>query len=260
MRLWRPAVSGTLSLAALLLIPGSGGKCRAESSLLQSSNSLSTPAMTRLSAEERGDIYLARGEYVQAIEAYRDAPRSAEVWDKMGVAWHHMNAIGEARHDYQRALLIRPNYPEALNNLGATYFANRDYKKAIRLYRDALRLMPKSAVIAANLGTAYFARGKFRQGFEAYHRAFELDPTVFDEPDSLANVAANTSLSYRAHEDYCLAELFAEAGMQKQAIEYLTRALNEGFDNKQQIMQDSVFVQLRKTQEFAQLMAGQKLH
>jgi tetratricopeptide (TPR) repeat protein len=258
MKLRWPAAPGMISLAVLLLVTWPGQTCGAEASL-QTSTSLLTPEMVKLSPEARGDIYLARGEYEQAIEAYREAPRTAEVWDKTGVAWHHLDAIGEARHDYQRALLIRPNYPEAINNLGATYFAQRDYKKAIRLYRQALRLMPKSAVIAANLGTAYFARGKYRQGFEAYRRAFQLDPTVFDEPDSLSNVAASTSLAYRAHEDYCLAELFAQAGMQKQAIEYLTRALNEGFDDRQQIMQDSVFAHLRKTQEFAQLMAAQKL-
>lgn len=248
------------ALAALISAVGAGTRCGAAASLQVTTTSLSVPGAAKLSPEERGDVYLARGEYEQAIEAYREAPRTAEVWDKMGVAWHHLDAIDEARHDYQRALLIRPNYPEAINNLGATYFAQRNYKKAIRLYQNALRLMPQSAVIAANLGTAYFAQGKFRQGLNAYRRAFQLDPAVFAEPDSLANVPGNTSRAYRAREDYCLAELFAQAGMEQQALEYLSRALNEGFDDTQHIMQDSVFAQLRKTQEFAQLMAAQKLH
>lgn len=247
-------------LATFLSVVCAGSASWAQASLQMATTSLSVPGLTKLAPETRGDIFLARGEYEQAIEAYREAPRTAEVWDKMGVAWHHLDAIGEARHDYERALLIRPNYPEAINNLGATYFAQKNYKKAIRLYEHALRLMPGSAVISANLGTAYFARGKFRKGLEAYRRAFQLDPTVFDEPDSLSNVPGSTERAYRAHEDYCLAELFAQAGMKKQAIEYLTRALNEGFDDTRQIMHDNVFAQLRKTQEFAQLMAAQKPH
>lgn len=255
MKCWR--IPGTLTVAALVLITWNGRAGRAEASLQTAS--LAAP-MEKLPPEARGDLYLARGDYVLAIEAYREAPPTAVVWDKMGVAWHHLDAIREARHDYQRALLIRPNYPEAINNLGATYFAQHNYKKAIRLYEHALRLMPGSAVIAANLGTAYFARGKFRQGLDAYRQAFQIDPEIFDAADSLSNVPGNTDRAYRAHEDYCLAELFAQAGIEKQAIEYLTRALNEGFEDRREIMQSSVFAQLRKTQEFAQLMAAQKLH
>lgn len=245
-----------LVMAAVVVAMCAGQNGRAAS--LQTD--VSESGMAKLTPEARGDIYLVRGQYEQAIEAYQAAPRTAEVWDKMGVAWHHLDAIGEARRDYQRALIIRPDYPEAINNLGATYFGQRNYKKAIKLYRHALELMPGSAVIAANLGTAYFAQGKFRQGLDAYRHAFELDPAVFESPDSLSNVPAHTTMAYRAHEDYCLAELFAQAGMEKQALEYLSRALNEGFDNTRQIMQDSVFAKLRRTQEFAQLMAAQKLH
>jgi tetratricopeptide (TPR) repeat protein len=119
-------VTGTMWVAAMLLATWTGRTCRAEASL-QMTSSVSEPGIARLRPEARGDLYLARGEYEQAIEAYQQAPRTAEVWDKMGVAWHHLDAIGEARHDYQRALLIRPNYPEAINNLGATYFAQRNY-------------------------------------------------------------------------------------------------------------------------------------
>lgn len=264
-----PAAGMVVAVAAILLI-GPGSRCAAALSLQSSAThsaepgSLSTAttplsreAMNKLPPEQRGDLYMIYGRYVSAIAAYREAPRSAELWNKIGVAYHHLNAIAEARHDYRRALMIQPNYPQAINNLGATYFADHNYKKSIELYRHALRLLPHSAVIAANLGTAYFAQGKFRQGMRAYNKAFRLDPAVFSNPDSL-NAPGTTNTEYSAQEDYCLAELFAQAGMQKQALEWLARAFNEGFSDRKRLMQDGVFATLRQTREFAALMAQQK--
>jgi tetratricopeptide (TPR) repeat protein len=217
-----------------------------------------TTGLAALPPEQRGDILMARGEYLAAVEAYREAPTDAQVLNKTGIAYHHLLAIDLAKQDYQKALLIRPNYPEAINNLGAVYFAERDYKKAISLYRKALELLPQSAVIAANLGTAYFARGKYEPGLAAYRRAFALDPTVFT--DSSQIISGPTSNHDRAHQDYCIAELFAQAGMQDRAIEYLRKAFDEGFTDRNKLMEDAVFAKLRQTAQFAQLMAEQKPH
>lgn len=210
-------------------------------------------------AEERGDILMARQEYIAAIEAYRQAPQNAVIYNKMGMAYHHMLAFDVAKKDYEHALLIRPNYPEAINNLGAAEFAQGRYRQAVKLYRRAFKLMPHSAVVAANLGTAYFARRKFSQGMEAYRTAFRLDPSVFSK-DSTQVIAGPTSEADRAQQDYCLAELFAESGMKDQAIEYLRKAFDEGFGDRTRLRSDHVFDQLRKTAEFAALMGEQKLH
>ncbi len=250
MTIRRLLVSLPLAAAALLLYPAPF--CRAEAQ---------TPAaqsLPTLSAEDRGDLLMARQQYLAAIEAYRQAPMDAVVLNKIGMAYHHLFALDEARKDYQKALLIRPNYPEAINNLGAADFAQGNYKEAIRLYRRALKLMPRSAVIAANLGTAYFARSKYKNGLEAYQTAFSLDPTVFD-PDSPSLIQGSTTAKDRARQDYCIAELFAEAGNIDRALEYLRKSLNDGFDDRNRLMQDTDFAQLRKTPEFAQLMAEEKL-
>ena len=210
-----------------------------------------------MTPEQRGDLLIARQQYLAAIDAYRQAPVTAVTLNKMGIAYHHLFALDEARRDYQKALLIRPNYAEAINNLGAADFAQGRYKDAIKLYRRALRLMPESAVIAANLGTAYFARGKYNNGLEAYQTAFRLDPTVFSEDTPL--VQGPTASRDRARQDYCLAELFAEAGDKVHAIEFLRKALDDGFSDHNRLMQDTDFAQLRKTSEFAQLMAEEKI-
>lgn len=211
-----------------------------------------------LSAEERGDLLMAHQQYVAAIDAYRQAPADAVTLNKMGMAWHHLLAFEEAKKDYEKALLIRPNYPEAINNLGAADFSRGDYRQAIRLYRRAIKLQPNSAVIAANLGTAYFARHKYQLGLKAYQTAFALDPGVFTV-DSPLTIEGPSNSHDRGRQDYCLAELFAKGGDQNRALEYLRKALNDGFNDRNRLLQDSNFAQLRKTSEFAQLMAEEKI-
>lgn len=213
-----------------------------------------------LPPEQRGDLMMARGQYVAAIKAYKEAPQdSAVVWNKMGMAWQHLFAIDEAKKDYQRALRLKPHFPEAINNLGTIYYAKKDYGEAERLYRRALKLMPRSATVYNNLGAAYFAQGNYKKGAKAYQKAFAINPSVFGNA-SFRGVAELGSPQQLAVQDYCLAELFAQAGMTDSAIEYLRKAMSEGFRDRKRIMKDHAFSSLRKTPAFAELVNEEKKH
>ena len=75
----------------------------------------------------------------------------------------------DARHSYERALKLNPHYAEAMNNLGAVYYAERNLHKAEHLYKGSLRLSPNAASVYSNLGTVYFAEGKGKKGAEHQH-------------------------------------------------------------------------------------------
>lgn len=224
----------------------------------QEASSVHTASSHVLPPEARGDVLMAQRQYMAAIKAYREAPRnSAVVWNKIGMAWQHLFAVDEAKTDYERALRIRPHYPEAMNNLGTVYYEKKNYKAAEKLYRRALKSMPRSATFYNNLGAAYFAQGKFKQGFEAYRNAFAIDPTVFASA-SFEGISELGSSEQLARQNYCLAELFARAGMKDRAIEYLRKALDEGFSDRKRLMADRAFSSLHGTAAFAQLMAQEK--
>jgi len=215
-------------------------------------------AAVDLSPEIRGDLAMAHQQYLQAIDDYTQvSTRTAVVWNKLGMAYHHLFAMDEARRDYERALHMRPNYSEALNNLGAVYYAKKNYKKAIRYYRKAIALDPQSATVYSNLGTAWFARGKSESGIEAYRTAFTLDPQVFDTNSALL-VHEALPARERALQDFCLAKLYAASGQNQAALEFLRKALDEGFSDRKQILDDHTLASLRATPEFAQLMTEQQ--
>jgi tetratricopeptide (TPR) repeat protein len=223
----------------------------------QDTNDLQEVALDGMTAEQRGDVLMAQHAYVEAAYVYSLGPMNAVLWNKTGIAYHHLLAIGEARSDYQKALSLQPDYADAMNNLGATYYAERNYKKAIRLYRQALELTPQSAVIRVNLGTAYFAARKRREGAVEYRAAFAEDPSVFDM-NAPEMIRAPTATQDRANLEFCLAELFAEAGDRDQALSYLEQAFLNGSADRKRVMEDPAFAALRTQPEFAALVARER--
>jgi len=216
-------------------------------------------SMYQLSPEEQGDLYMARRQYVAAIEAYRHAPLlSSRVWTKIGVAYHHLFALDEAMKDYQQALRLDPHNADALNNIGAAFHGKRDYGSATKYYKKALKYAPGNASIYCNLGVAYFANHKYRDAEKAYGHAFALDPNAFDH-DPTATIDTGASREERIAQHYYLARTFARVGQQAQALQYLRKAIDEGFRDKHKLDGEQDFATLRTTIEFKQLMAQQIL-
>jgi len=206
------------------------------------------------SMEESADVLMARQEYQAAISAYGLIPdKSAAIWNKTGIAYQHMYAFEEAKEDYERALRLRRNYPDALNNLGTVFLEQKDFHAAEKLFKKAIRSDPNKACFSKNLGTTYFAEGKIQQGAEAYRSAFSLDPDIFGQTGA-QSIQEPSSTVERAGLYYCMAELFARAGLTDRAIDFLRKSLSEGFNDHKRLLEDNDFAQLRTTPAFSQLM------
>ena len=149
---------------------------------VQTANGLRTPTRTApadptksLTPEMRGDIFIARKMYRDAIEVYQQGPKDSPILaNKIGIAYHQLpEGLDSAARWYQRAIKLNPQYAEAVNNLGTVYYAHKSYRRAISQYRRALRLTPQSASILSNLGTAYFARKDYKDAFAMYQEALQ---------------------------------------------------------------------------------------
>ena len=74
------------------------------------------PSTAALSPEIQGDLLMVHHSYAAAIEAYqRETQRSAVLANKIGVAYHHLFALDQARKYYQQALAMNPRFADALN-------------------------------------------------------------------------------------------------------------------------------------------------
>jgi len=220
------------------------------------------PISPQLSPESRGDIYMARKMFREAIDTFREGPSNdAVLQNKIGIAYHQLSRLDDARKSYERALKLRPTYVEAMNNLGTVYYAKKSYRHAITWYNRALKLAPndpKAAPIYMNLGTAWFARKKYEQTTAAYEHALALDPDVFEHHGSFGVMLEERTVEERAKYHLYLAKLYARDGRNELALQYLRKALEEGIKEKKKLEQEPEFAKLRNTPEFKQLMATEQ--
>jgi tetratricopeptide (TPR) repeat protein len=216
------------------------------------------PGRLNLTSEQRGDIFMARKMYREAIDAYRDGnAETAVLLNKIGIAYHQMLELDLAKKQYERAVKMNPKYSEAINNLGTVYYAKKSYRRAVGQYKRALKLNPNSASIYSNLGTAHFARKKYDEAFEAYQKALSIDPEVFEHRNSHGVLLQERSVQERAKFHFYLAKTYAKAGMADRALLYIRKALEEGFRDKDKLKEDPEFETLRSLPEFAELLAMQ---
>jgi tetratricopeptide (TPR) repeat protein len=209
----------------------------------------------KLSFEQRGDLYMARKMYREAIETYREgAQNSAVLWDKIGIAYHQLGDLASAKKSYEHAIKLDKKYPDAINNIGTVLYAQKKYRSAISRYNRALTFAPESASIWSNLGTALYARGKFEEMTKAYAKALELDPNVFEAHGSVGTRMQDRGVADKARYHYEMARMYANAGKNELALQYLRKALEEGFKEREKLEQAKEFTALRDTPEFKELM------
>ena len=211
-----------------------------------------------VTTEMRGDIAMARKMYREAIDYYSEVePRTAVIWNKIGIGYHHLMELNLAKKAYEKAIKTNPKYSEAINNLGAVYYAQRSYRRATGQYRKALKISPESASILSNLGTAWFARKKYDKAADCYQRALALDPEIFEHRSTTGVLLQERSVEERAKFHFYLSKTYAKAGAAERALLYMRKALEEGFKDRKRFVDDPEFAALQELPEFQELMALQ---
>ena len=245
-----------VALAIAFVLAGLGSVAAQAPPGTGASNETSPQPPAALSPEQRGDIFMVRKMYREAIEAFAEGPKNdAVLVNKTGIAYHQMQQLDRARKYYEQALKLKPSYAEAQNNIGTVYYAQKSFRRAIGAYRKAIRLSPNSASIHMNLGTAYFARKMEKESIAEYRTALQLDPDVFEHHGSYGVLLEERSVEEKAKYHYALAKLYAASNRQDLALQYLRRALEEGFRDRKKLAQDPEFQAMRELPEFQELLA-----
>jgi tetratricopeptide (TPR) repeat protein len=250
-----------MSFKALILLLAAGlAVAQTKSDSLNSGARPALPAgQPAVTPEMRGDIYMARKMYREAIDVFRTgSPKDPVLLNKMGISYHQLSQLDNARKCYEQALKYKPDYVEAMNNLGTIYYSKKSNRRAISWYNKALKHAPedgKSASIYMNLGTAYFARKKYEEATEAYQHALKLDPEAFERHGNFGVMLEERTIEDRAKYHFYVAKLYAKQGRDELALQYIRKSIEEGFKDRKKFQEDPEFAKLRELPEFKELMA-----
>jgi len=217
-------------------------------------SSAASPAK-QLPPEQLADILMARKNYREALEEYQRCDQhSAVILNKIGISYHQLMDLPNARKYYTLAMKANSHYSEAVNNLGTIYYSQRSYRRAIHLYKKAIHLAPNSATVYSNLGSAYFSMKREKDGLDAYRQALKIDPHVFEHNSSTGVLLQDQSVQDKARLHYDMARLYAEMGMNDEAIQNIRKSLEEGFKDRKKFQEDPVFAALKDNPDFVELM------
>lgn len=113
----------------------------------------------------------------EAEEALRVHPKYEVAYGIMGSAYIHLGEKARAKEIFQHALDLNPNYPHALNNLGALIAREGQITEAEALFLRAKEVMGDREMSPyANLGNIYELNGRIRDALQMYETAVAIKP------------------------------------------------------------------------------------
>jgi tetratricopeptide (TPR) repeat protein len=251
--------------AAISVLAGSLAALCAQSSPPSSSSpadtAVSFSSATRnpeFSPIEIADTLMYHRRYQEAIAKYTSIePKTADIWNKMGLAYQLMLNLNDAVRCYKQSIKLDPKNPTVYNNLGTVYESQLDHRQAVKMYRKAIELNSSFALCYKNLAASLMAQHKYKQGRVADARALTLDPKISD-PGMYPTVDNPASVRDRGAMNYYMAIDCARAGQTECALAHLRLALNQGYTSANKVAADTNFASLAGNPLFQQLLAEQR--
>jgi tetratricopeptide (TPR) repeat protein len=93
-----------------------------------------------------------------------------------GVELQRDGELRQAAAEYRIAITAKPNYVEALANLGSVLSRLGEYQESVRAYEQALKIAPNLNPLLLNLGIAHHRAGVFEKAVQAFAKVLAAAP------------------------------------------------------------------------------------
>jgi tetratricopeptide (TPR) repeat protein len=219
-----------------------------------------SPDATAQELEQQADDLRATKDYFDALDFFRAAlqkdPNCARLHNKTGITELMLQHYKKSEKEFEKAIKLDKQMADAYNNLGVIRYEEKKYDGAIKQYEKAIQLNSMMPSFYGNLGAAYYLKKDYDKASDAYAQAVQMDPDFFQNNSHVGISARVPSPQDRARFDYILARLYAKQGIPDRCLEYLRRAMEDGYKQINDVYKDQAFTDLRKDPRFNTLMAS----
>ncbi len=188
-----------------------------------------------------GDAYLRRGRIQEAIEQFQDAIR---IKPDFGLARDNLATALTVKEKFQgniptllKNLESSPNDFMLHFRLGNLYDLDGDLTKAIHHYQKALSIQPEYVPLLNDLGIAYAKTGAYVKSLYVFEKALTFDPD-----------------NNETH--YTIACIYARQTKPEDAVVWLQKAIQKGYNNWRQIKSDVNLDNIRQDVRFRKIISG----
>ncbi len=151
-----------------------------------------------------GTVLEAQGRLDEAIECFRKAvllkPGFVAACNDLGVALQTAGRLEEAATSYAHTLRLKPDFAIASYNLGTVLKDLGRFDEAIGQFESAVLYRPHYPEAYNAMGLVQQAQGELADASRSYLQAIELAPNYADACGNLANVCKDTGLLDQALE------------------------------------------------------------
>ena len=113
-----------------------------------------------------------------ATSVTAELPKPVLVHVLLGTALRELGRTGAAEAHFRQALQLDPRNKVALDQVAATHFRRKRFRKALDLYRTLLEIDPEVASTHADIGVTLYYLNRMEEAIGSLERALALDPSL----------------------------------------------------------------------------------
>jgi len=116
------------------------------------------------------------GDYQGAVAEFSQ-DNSAEAFNGLGWTYYKLGNLELAKTNFNNAISMKTEYPDALQGLGIIYFDEKDYEKSNYYYGEIIKYDPTSVTGYSGIGINYFWLGHLDESEDMLQRSILLGTT-----------------------------------------------------------------------------------